>query len=670
MKKINIFSPSVLSYNVASRPVELVGTNASLMGCSLAPGQESSAHNHFENEIFIFTAGKGVVKTGHESINVQAGDAVLCQRFENHTIVNTSEEDSLQFHSIYWDAGDINTSVTDTPAPSGQRNTLIFSTPPTPNGDLHLGHLSGPYLAGDVLKRVLLQSGASVHHGTGRDDNQTYVVTSTAKEQLQPTESADFYASAINETWQGFGIDFDLFITPDNQGEYADFVHHYIELLYKKDLIYEKETTGYVDHHGNTLHEAYIHGLCPYCEESSDGNACEACGRPNECTDLKQPQAKADGSQPLPRKESRLYFRLSAFAHQLAQYVQTANMPAHVHQLCHDMLSQPLPDICISHASHWGIKHRLPNYEQQVVYVWFEMAMGYLWAASEHPASRGNNRMEKAADVYSGDTNIVHCYGFDNAFYHTLLFPAVYFALGLTPPQTHIVNELLDLEGSKFSTSRRHLIWGKDFLKLAGADYARMALMLMRPEGVRENFSVEKVAATMNALFPQRLSHWLSSLQECVMRYGGKIPESGAWLADQKNHYHELLHVMTGYQHFSQTENFSPRRMAEHVTKLIDMAYRFNASQRHLFPRNSNALSNYARTALTLDALAARMLVYALKPLMPALSADIAALLRINVTEETWQQATTFLASQHMIQPRKIMLPELSATGLVQLVPQ
>ncbi|WP_368737243.1 class I tRNA ligase family protein, partial [Acinetobacter baumannii] len=32
---------------------------------------------------------------------------------------------------------------------------LVTAGPPTPNGDLHLGHLSGPYLAGDILTRYL-----------------------------------------------------------------------------------------------------------------------------------------------------------------------------------------------------------------------------------------------------------------------------------------------------------------------------------------------------------------------------------------------------------------------------------------------------------------------------------------------------------------------------------
>ncbi|MCG8296020.1 class I tRNA ligase family protein [Pseudomonas entomophila] len=663
MKKISMFEPSKRFYNVDSRAVDLEGTNINLMGCTLAPGQESQPHNHFEDELFVFTAGHGLVRTAQEVLEVHAGDAVHCQRFEPHTIRNLSASEPLQFHSLYWDAGQMN-PVEAQPV----LDTLIFATPPTPNGDLHLGHLSGPYIAGDVLKRVLAGAGAQVFYGSGRDDNQTYVVTCAAREGFSPSECADHYAEAIRETWQGYGIDMDFFITPDNQGEYADFVHHYLQRLYDQGLIYAKDTPVFVDNQGNALHEAFIHGGCPHCGESSDGNACEACGQPNQCVDLTQPRVKQDGRQPQLKIETRLFFRLSALADELASYVQTANMPAHVYQLCHTMLSQGLPDICISHRSDWGIRHRLPGMQDQVVYVWFEMAFGYLWAASELPGAEGD-RVARAAQRYAGAMDIVHCYGFDNAYYHTLLFPAVYLALGLTPPQHHVVNELLDLNGSKFSTSRRHLIWGKDFLTEAGADYARMALMLTRPEGVRTNFTVDQVCERINDLFADKLTHWVQRLQQHVARQGGQVPESGAWLSDQKIYHGELMQWMAGYQQAAATQTFSPRRMAEQVAQVIDRAWRFGLAQEHLLAPGQ-PLSNHARTAVALLALTARWLAHATAPLMPGVSRQLHEVLNIEAQANDAAQACTFFAGNHVLaQGATLELPKLSPEALAQLMP-
>ena len=51
------------------------------------------------------------------------------------------------------------------------KRVLITATPPTSNGDLHLGHLSGPYLAGDVYKRYCRLRGGTAFFITGGDDN-------------------------------------------------------------------------------------------------------------------------------------------------------------------------------------------------------------------------------------------------------------------------------------------------------------------------------------------------------------------------------------------------------------------------------------------------------------------------------------------------------------------
>ena len=56
------------------------------------------------------------------------------------------------------------------------RPVLVLGPNPTPNGGMHLGHLAGPYLAGDVYARYLRARGRHVIFTTGTDDSQTYVV--------------------------------------------------------------------------------------------------------------------------------------------------------------------------------------------------------------------------------------------------------------------------------------------------------------------------------------------------------------------------------------------------------------------------------------------------------------------------------------------------------------
>ncbi|MCC5978089.1 MAG: class I tRNA ligase family protein [Salinarimonas sp.] len=662
MKKIAMFSGSTPIYNLTCTPVDLPGTSADLLGCRLAPQESSEAHNHFETEIFIFVSGEGRVEMNGESLPVAAGDAVLFERFENHVIVNTSDSEPLLFHSVYWPS-DETASLVD--ADRKSRPALVFSTPPTPNGDLHLGHLSGPYMAADILARSLRAEGRSVRHVTGRDDHQTYVMTCGMKEGRSASATADHYDALIRDTWEQFGIGLDGYIEPAATLRYAEFVRYGIGLLRDKGLIVARTEPAAMDADGRYLHEAFIKGSCPHCGESSDGNACEACGRPNTCTDLGGATATLTGKAVAIKPVERLYFRLSAMAEELAQYVKTANMPAHVAALSLDMLEDGLPDICISHPGPWGLDLAIEGFEDHKAYVWFEMAFGYLWGAANTPRASAREILSNAATVYDGKTDIVHCYGFDNAYYHTLLFPAVHMALGLVPARTHLVNELLDLDGAKFSTSRRHLIWGRDFVQAVPRDYARFALMLNRPEALRENFVVDAVRSDLNRLFSGKLNAWAERFSSRMATRDGQLPDPGAWLADHRQFHGWLMTQVDILDASEAMESFSPRRIAQVIAAVIAEADRFSAAQSYLLDGMRSGSANYARTALALEALALAVLARACRAIMPELSCALSAPLGLD-----GHDGRNFLSGGHKLNGAlKLNLPPVAADLAERLRP-
>lgn len=626
MKKINLFSGTENIYNLACTPMDLPGTDTSLMGCRLAPGAQSEAHNHFEHEVFLFTAGNGYVEQNTERLPVRAGDAVLFERFQNHVITNASSNEELRFHSIYW-PGD---KIAGQNVPDETKPAIVFSTPPTPNGDLHLGHLSGPYLAADVLTRSLRDQGRNVCHITGRDDNQTYVLTCGQKEGRSPEATATHYDGLLRDTWARFDIGLDGHISPYSTPQYAGFLRHGITRLEELGLIERRVEAAAFDLSGNYLHEAYISGECPSCGAGSDGNACEACGRPNSCTDLVNARDRENNTEIRIKDTERLYFRLSAFEQQLSQYVKTASMPASVAALSLGMIEDGLPDICISHPGPWGMNHDIPGFEDHKIYVWFEMAFGYLWGAAGCPDVVPEHVMALARAAYDGATDIFHCYGFDNAYYHTLLFPAVHMALGLSPAGTHVVNQLLDLDGEKFSTSRRHLIWGRDFAAALPQDYARFALMLNRPEDVRENFVLADVQNELDRLFADTLAGWLDRFTARLSSRQNILPEPGAWLADQTA-FHNFLLVQ--FETARDQTAFSPRRMARILREIIVEADRFSRGQAPLLDAAQSGTGNYARTALALEALALSVLAQVSSALMPGLSASLSAMLGTQHTD-------------------------------------
>lgn len=53
---------------------------------------------------------------------------------------------------------------------------IITITPPTPNGDLHIGHLAGPFLSADVFTRAQRQKGHDCVLVSYSDDYQSYML--------------------------------------------------------------------------------------------------------------------------------------------------------------------------------------------------------------------------------------------------------------------------------------------------------------------------------------------------------------------------------------------------------------------------------------------------------------------------------------------------------------
>ncbi|MCT2385874.1 class I tRNA ligase family protein [Erwinia pyrifoliae] len=628
---------SKFSYGLNSSSLQFPVNTTGGMSCSLPPGAQSTFHRHHETELFLITSGKGRVHIeGRESEDVVPEDIIYIDPLHGHTIENTCENEDLKFTALYWDNPN-QTQRNDVP-----KDTLIISTPPTPNGDLHLGHLSGPYLGADIYRRYLTLKGVSAHHLTGRDDNQTYVKCIATKEQRPPEEVANDYADKIYQTWAKADIALDFFSSPQTTKNYYSRVNSIIGRLYDRGFIFAKEVDELYDlNTGFSLHEGYIKGVCPHCHSASDGNACEQCGRPNDCADLINPVASLPETRVGTRTTTKLYFRLSALAPQLTELTFRSNMSARARELTQGMLSDGLPDICISHRSDWGISVDIPGFEDQVLYVWFEMAAGYLAADEDlHPQ-----------DPFFKNKNcdIIHFYGFDNTYYHTLLFPAIYYALDeeYNVPVNHVINELLYLRGEKFSTSRRHLIWASKLLSKIPVDYVRWGLARSRPEMTNENFSLEPFVDAINDFFVSTLQqHLTTSCRELSLQFQGKVPEPGAWTSQHAAFYQRIRNLARDVEHAYHIDAFSPQTATAKLEEMGILTRKFfNAQSKH---ETQPMLRDYQRTTFALNFWAIKQFSLLSQPIMLEGSEYILKLLGLNF--EGWDSdREDFIANSHTI---------------------
>lgn len=627
--------------------------------CVVKPGVTSVIHNHHEYECFYVTKGSGTLTVDGKHADVKEGDIIRVRPFADHAICNPNQEE-LHYLTFWWE--DLNALVAHSEKLSNgsgnTSNTLIFSTPPTPNGDLHLGHLSGPYTGADIYRRFLELQGENAFHVTGRDDNQSYVERKALDQNRLPFDVADDYSDRMEQTLARNAVRIDHYGCPQKSPYHVKLVHRIVQELHDKGIIVERLVDSlFCVTTGRYLHEAHVRGLCPHCNAESDGNACEQCGRPNDVIDLINPQSKYGTEGVEIRRTRKLYFKLSAFADELRQYHRQTVMPAHLAALCYQMLEAGLPDICVSHFSEWGIKVPIAGYENQCVYVWFEMAAGYLAAAQETAEKfRLCEKNQEGWKTFFLDSkaHVMHFMGFDNGYYHAILFPAIYIALGwgIRLPSAFIVNELLNLDGLKFSTSRGHLILGSDLLNLVPSDYVRYYLSYVRPETKKTNFVMTEFVSVVNKQLVENWQTWLDDLfRRCDTLFHSQVPEPGAWTQEHRAYFELMNRVLTEAKIAYQLPDFSPHRACHLANELVREALRFSSSQQHY--EGSKATFDFLRTGVALELLAAKSLALIMQPIMPSFSDMVWKILEGDLAMH-WVDIPTFVSHGRTLAGRNV----------------
>lgn len=592
----------------------------------VGPGQTTSRHMHHEGETWVMTAGRGVLSSGCETHEVSAGDVIYLPPFSDHTLHNPSEKERAVFLTVWWEDMKSASRRGQARHERGEESARYFvtSTPPTPNGDLHLGHLAGPYLGADIYTRALRMSGREAYHITGSDDFQSYVAGKAIETDQSPQAVADHYAARLHDALLKANVDCDQF-TRTQDPDYVTLIQEMVTRLYDGGHIVAEECeypTAATD--GRHLYEFYIHGSCPYCGSPAGGGGCEECGRPNGGVDLVDPMATL-GGEVKRTTVRRLVVPLHRHADRLRAFLDRASMPTHVRSLVDRLLEDGVPNVPVTHPHHWGIPCPVAGFEGQVISTWFEMGHSLL-AGIQQLARRKNWATSEGFLAPAGDARIVQFFGFDNAFYYTFLYPVLYQLVDpdFDPPATLVCNEFYLLDGLKFSTSRGHAIWVRDFLNEEPADLVRLYLAATRPEASRTSFSLNAYREFTNREPLGRWQSWFQDLHERLhAAFDGVAPEPGLWTDRQRDYYHRLDTLLRRTRPLYDAATFSPRSVTHNLMELVRMTTDFATGERHWAAVAQRRDEH--RTALALELAAALGLAHYIAPIMPDLAEGLFA---------------------------------------------
>ncbi|MEU8226551.1 class I tRNA ligase family protein [Kribbella sp. NPDC048915] len=373
------------------------------------------------------------------------------------------------------------------------RPVLVLGPNPTPNGGMHLGHIAGPYLAGDVYARYQRARGRKVIFTSETDDSQTYVVASAGREGITPEELCKRSTALIQEALSAIGISIDGFGPFDQT--YRATVLQYFGALHAAGVFRLKTVRlPYLERTGEFMVEGLIEGDCPVCLTTSRGGLCETCCHPNNFDQLIDPHSTINPDDKLTYREATIMvLPLEEYREQLTEYHDrlAEHRRPHIRQMLAELLSRPLQDIPITFPLKWGIDPQFPEVPGQVLNAWLELIPAGMFTTSYAAAKLGRDTVPGELWRRSENLRIVHFLGFDNAYYFCLPHIAMLMAHGdkYVWPESIINNEFYELESSKFSTSKGHVLTPQELLEEVPRDVARLYLALTAPEYQRSTFS-------------------------------------------------------------------------------------------------------------------------------------------------------------------------------------
>lgn len=376
---------------------------------------------------------------------------------------------------------------------------VVTITPPTPNGDLHIGHIAGPFLGADVFTRVQRQRGHDCVLVSYSDDYQSYMLRKGLELGVDPVELAARNSDRIEASLAAINIRPDNWMRPYGNAFFAEAVGEVFQKARDAGVIEFRESSeAWCEACDVWGYEAFARGLCNYCGVESDASQCENCAQAPDAELMTDLRCKLC-SQPVQwRPAHRAFLKLALLKPALRDSV--------LHRKWRKPLDGWLADT-LEHLHDWGVTRPgdagldLAEGDSCRVHTWFMGLAGYMAAFREHARQIGKPELFQQY-WQSGQGTLVHFLGFDCVFSHAIVYPALLSVLDdLHIRQQFMPNQFLKLDGLNLSTSRNHTIWVADLARQACADSARLYLASIAPEECEGDFRLEHFLRWREGLF-------------------------------------------------------------------------------------------------------------------------------------------------------------------------
>lgn len=371
---------------------------------------------------------------------------------------------------------------------------------PYANGPLHVGHIAGVFLPGDIFARYHRLKGNETLMISGSDCHGTPITLCAESEGITPEQLVQRRHLSFLKTFKTLGISFDLFTQTLTENHYQvtqDFFHR----LSESNYIYKETMIGtWAETLQRFLPDRYIEGFCPRCDyDRARGDQCDNCGGLHDPWELIEPHSTLDGLQVTFRETDHYFLDLGRLQPELNAWLHSVDRSYWRHntlQFTQNLMKEGLRGRAITRDLDWGVPIPVdnPTFNTKRFYVWFDAVIGYISATIEW-AKRGGEPEKwrewwDAKTIKSDRVRSYYFLGKDNIPFHTVIWPAMLIGYGdRAMPYNVPASEFMTLEGEKMSSSRNWAIWLPDIESRYQPDQIRYYLAANAPENRDSNWS-------------------------------------------------------------------------------------------------------------------------------------------------------------------------------------
>ena len=362
------------------------------------------------------------------------------------------------------------------------------------SGKPHIGNTYEIVLA-DSIARYKRAQGYDVFFQTGTDEHGQKIEEKAEAAGITPKEFVDKAAGEIKRIWDLMNTSYDKFIRTTDADHEAQ-----VQKIFKK--LYDQ---------GDIYKGAY-EGL--YC------TPCESFWTPSQLVDGKCPDC---GREVKPAKEEAYFFRMSKYAPQLIEYINShpefIQPVSRKNEMMNNFLLPGLQDLCVSRTTFdWGIPVTFDP--KHVTYVWLDALTNYITGVGYDCDGNSTDQFKK---YWPAD---LHLIGKDIIRFHTIYWPIFLMALGVPLPKQVFGHPWLLQGDGTMSKSKGNVLYADTLVDFFGVDAVRYFVLHEMPFENDGVISWELMVERMNSDLANILGNLVNRTISMSNKYFGGVVEN------------------------------------------------------------------------------------------------------------------------------------------------